>query len=110
MENAIYNELKIRGYDVDVGIIEYTSKDNGKNKKNQLECDFIASSGNKKIYLQSALNISGAKKKAQEENSLLRINDSFRKIIVQKEKTIPHYDDNGIYIISLEDFLKSDEI
>ncbi len=110
MENAIYNELKIRGYDVDVGIIEYTSKDNGKNKKNQLECDFIASSGNKKIYLQSALNISGAKKKAQEENSLLRINDSFRKIIVQKEKAIPHYNDNGIYIISLEDFLKSDEI
>ena len=65
--------------------------------------------GNEKIYIQSALDLSSEKKKEQEENSLLRINDSFKKIIIQKEKIIPHYDDNGIYITCLEDFLIRDE-
>ena len=111
MENVIYNELKIHGFNVDVGIVEYNSKDkNGKTLKTQLECDFVANRGNEKIYIQSALDLSSEKKKAQEENSLLRINDSFKKIIIQKEKIIPHYDDNGIYITCLEDFLTGDEI
>ena len=111
MENIIYNELKMRGYNVDVGIVEYNTKDKeGKTKKIQLECDFVANLGNEKIYIQSALDISSKKKKTQEENSLLRINDSFKKIIIQKEKVIPHYDDNGIYIICLEDFLTGDEL
>lgn len=66
---------------------------------------FAAYLGNEKIYIQSAMNISEEKKKKQEENSLLRINDSFKKIIIQKEKIVPHYDDNGIYITCLEDFL-----
>ncbi len=111
MENIIYNELKMRGYNVDVGIVEYNTKDKeGKTKKIQLECDFVANLGNEKIYIQSALDISSEKKKTQEENSLLRINDSFKKIIIQKEKVIPHYDDNGIYIICLEDFLTGDEL
>lgn len=80
MENVIYNELKLRGYNVDVGVVEYNSKDsNGKSKKTQLECDFVANLGNEKIYIQSAMNISEEKKKKQEENSLLRINDSFKK-------------------------------
>lgn len=106
MENVIYNELKLRGYNVDIGVVEYNSKDsNGKSKKTQLECDFVVNLGNEKIYIQSAMNISEEKKKKQEENSLLRINDSFKKIIIQKEKIIPHYDDNGIYITCLEDFL-----
>lgn len=109
MENIIYNELKMCGYNVDVGIVEYNTKDkNGRTKKIQLECDFVANLGNEKIYIQSALDISSEKKKTQEENSLLRINDSFKKIIIQKEKVIPHYDDNGIYIICLEDFLTGD--
>ena len=111
MENIIYNELKMRGYNVDVGIVEYNTKDKeGKTKKIQLECDFVANLGNEKIYIQSALDISSEKKKTQEENSLLRINDSFKKIIIQKEKVIPHYDDNGIYIICLEDFLTGDTL
>ena len=111
MENIIYNELKMRGYNVDVGIVEYNTKDKeGKTKKIQLECDFVANLGNEKIYIQSALDISSEKKKTQEENSLLRINDSFKKIIIQKEKVIPHYDDNGIYIICLEDFLTGDAL
>lgn len=109
MENIIYNELKMRGYNVDVGIVEYNTKDkDGRTKKIQLECDFVANLGNEKIYIQSALDISSEKKKNQEENSLLRINDSFKKMIIQKEKVIPHYDDNGIYIICLEDFLTGD--
>ena len=111
MENIIYNELRMRGYNVDVGIIEYFSKDkDGKSKKTQLECDFVANQGNEKIYIQSTFDLSSDKKTAQEENSLLRINDSFKKIIVQKEKTIPHFDENGIYIICLEDFLTGDAI
>ena len=106
MENIIYNELKMRGYNVDVGVVEYRAKDkNGSLKQIQLECDFVANLGNEKIYIQSALNLADEKKKAQEENSLLRITDSFKKVIVQKEKVVPHYDENGIYIVCLEDFL-----
>lgn len=109
MENVIYNELCLRGYDVDTGIIEYNGKDkNGASKKIQLECDFVANSGSERIYIQSAFDISAKAKKQQEENSLLRINDSFRKIIIQKPGTIPHYDENGVYIVSLKDFLLED--
>lgn len=106
MENIIYNELKMRGYNVDVGIVECRARDKkGSLKQIQLECDFVANHGNEKIYIQSALNLADEKKKAQEENSLLKINDSFKKVIVQKEKVVPHYDENGIYIVCLEDFL-----
>ena len=109
MENVIYNELCLRGYDVDTGIIEYNGKDkNGASNKIQLECDFVANSGSERIYIQSAFDISAKAKKQQEENSLLRINDSFRKIIIQKPGTIPHYDENGVYIVSLKDFLLED--
>lgn len=111
MENIIYNELKMRGYDVDVGVVEYNSKDkNGKSLKTQLECDFVANQGSKRIYVQSALSVGTTEKLAQEENSLLRISDSFRKVIIQKDPVIAHYDDNGIYIIGLEQFLLGEEI
>lgn len=111
MENIIYNELKMRGYDVDVGVVEYNSRDkSGKCLKTQLECDFVANLGSKRIYVQSALSVGTAEKLAQEENSLLRISDSFRKVIIQKDPVIAHYDDNGIYIIGLEQFLLGEEI
>lgn len=111
MENIIYNELKMHGYDVDVGVVEYNSRDkNGKCLKTQLECDFVANLGSKRIYVQSALSVGTAEKLAQEENSLLRISDSFRKVIIQKDPVIAHYDDNGIYIIGLEQFLLGEEI
>ena len=110
MENLIYNELRIRGYNVDVGVVEYNSKDkNGKSLKTQLEIDFVANQGNYRVYVQSALNVSSSEKLKQEENSLLRISDSFKKVIIQKEKIVPHYNDNGIYIICLEDFLLKDQ-
>ncbi len=111
MENVIYNELRLRGFNVDVGMVEYNSKDkNGKSIKSQLECDFVANLGSNRIYIQSALNISDSEKFLQEENSLRRISDSFKKIIVQKNSIVPHYDDNGIYIVSLRDFLLEDGI
>lgn len=110
MENLIYNELRIRGYNVDVGVVEYNSKDkNGNSLKTQLECDFVANQGNCRVYVQSALNISSDEKLKQEENSLLRISDGFKKVIIQKEKIVPHYNDNGIYITCLEDFLLNDQ-
>lgn len=110
MENLIYNELRIRGYNVDVGVVEYNSKNNnGNSLKTQLECDFVANQGNYRVYVQSALNVSSSEKLKQEENSLLRISDSFKKVIIQKEKIVPHYNDNGIYIICLEDFLMNDQ-
>ena len=111
MENIIYNELRYRGYDVDIGTVEYNKTDkNGQNKKIQLECDFVANRGTKRIYIQSAYDVSSLEKKEQEENSLMRISDSFRKIIIQRHQVIPHYDDNGIFIICLKDFLLNNEI
>lgn len=111
MENVIYNELRLRGFNVDVGTVDYNSKDkNGKSIKTQLECDFVANLGSSRIYIQSALNVSDSEKLLQEENSLRRISDNFKKIIVQKDSVVPHYDDNGIYIVSLRDFLLKDGI
>ena len=111
MENIIYSELRCRGYDVDIGIVEYNKTDKkGQSKKIQLECDFVANEGTKRIYIQSAYDISAIEKKEQEENSLKRIADSFKKIIIQRNQVIPHYDDNGIFIISLKDFLLDREI
>lgn len=109
MENIIFNELIIMGYNVDVGIVELTTTENGKNKKVQLEVDFIANRGQEKIYIQSAYSLAGEEKQKQEKRSLFKINDSFRKIIIQKDSSKSYYDDNGIYIMSLKDFLTRKE-
>lgn len=106
MENIIYNELRVRDFDIDVGIIEYNFRDSdGKSKRTQLEVDFIASKADKKYYIQSALSISDESKRNQETASLLRVDDSFKKIVVVKDDIIPWYDDNGILFIGIEDFL-----
>lgn len=84
MENIIYNELIVRGFDVDVGIVEYNHKKDGKSLKSWLEIDFIANNGNNKYYIQSALTISEETKRQQEINSLKRTGDSFKKIVVEK--------------------------
>lgn len=104
MENIIFNELIIMGYNVDVGIVELTTTENGKNKKVQLEVDFIANRGQEKIYIQSAYSLAG-----EEKRSLFKIYDSFRKIIIQKDSSKSYYDDNGIYIMSWKDFLTCKE-
>lgn len=106
MENVIYNELCIRGFNVDVGIVEYNHKgEDGKSKRTKLEVDFVANKGNKRCYIQSAFAIPGEEKRLQEINSLRRINDSYKKIVVVRDHIIPWYDENGIYYIGVEDFV-----
>lgn len=105
MENAIYNELFYRGFNVDVGIVEVNGKNkNGERAKINLEVDFVVNKGNEKFYIQSAFALSDDDKLKQEENSLLKIDDSFKKIIITRDRIKPHYDENGIYIISIKDF------
>jgi len=110
MENIIYNELIVRGFDVDVGIVEYNHKKDGKSLKSWLEIDFIANNGNNKYYIQSALTISEETKRQQEINSLKRTGDSFKKIVVVKDSFIPWVDENGIHYIGIEDFLLSQNL
>lgn len=101
MENIIFIELKKRGYNVDVGVVEVRDKDGQK----QLEIDFIANKGNNKIYIQSALNIDTKEKKEQEERSLVYTNDFFKKIIIVKDNIKRWRDDKGIVIMGIVDFL-----
>lgn len=109
MENIIFNELKIRGFDVDVGVVQHNSKDTqGKSQRNYLEIDFVANKGSSRLYIQSALNIDDESKRLQETNSLTRIKDSFKKIIVVKDNIEPWQDENGIQYIGVEQFLLDD--
>lgn len=105
MENVIYNELLVRGFNVDVGIVEVNAKQNGKNVKLQLEVDFVATLGNKKLYVQSAYRMDDAEKQNQEMASLRKIDDSFAKIIVVRDNVKPHQNEDGFMIIGLKDFL-----
>jgi len=106
MENVIYNELIARNFNVDVGIITSTGKDNdGKFVRKQLEVDFVCNKGSKRYYIQSVFSIPDREKMEQESNSLLRIGDSFKKIIVVKDLPAPTYTEDGILVISVYDFL-----
>ena len=87
MENIIYNELRSRGYTVDVGVVEKRGiNEEGKDEKKQLEIDFVANMGSKRYYIQSAFSMPTEEKRNQEKASLLNVNDSFKKIIVTHEK------------------------
>ena len=106
MENIIYNELKLRGYNVDVGIVEvYETDKKGKRTLKKYEVDFIATQGDNKYYIQSALEMNNEEKAKQERKSLVNINDSFKKIIVVKDDVKPRKDDNGITTIGIFNFL-----
>ena len=106
MENVLFVELKARGYNVDVGVVEYRHLDkNGKDVRSQLEVDFVANDGGKIYYIQSALRVDEEGKRKQEINSLRRIPDSFKKIVVVKDDIMPWNDDNGILYIGIKDFL-----
>ena len=105
MENVIYLELKRRGYNVDVGVIETVDRQGNDFVYKQLEVDFIANKGNNKIYIQSAFAISNEEKKKQEERSLLKINDSFKKVIIVKDYIKRTRDENGIITMNIFDFL-----
>lgn len=105
MENIIYNELVTRGYNVDVGTMEYNSTEDGKNKKLRLEVDFVAHVGDRRYYIQSALSVGEETKRMQEIRPFTRITDSFKKIIVIKDDILPWYDDRGVLYIGIENFL-----
>ena len=105
MENVIYNELRMRGFAVDVGLVEAREMRNGKMEYIQYEVDFIASNGTDKYYIQSAFALDTEEKKQQELKSLLKIDDSFRKIVIVGNDIAEYTDDKGIRYIGLFQFL-----
>ena len=106
MENVVYNELLIRGFNVDVGLVEAYSKDKNKTTvRKQYEVDFVANKGRKRYYIQVTMGIDTDEKRQQEINSLIRIKDSFKKIVIVKDSILPYNDNNGILYIGLKDFL-----
>ena len=106
MENIIYTELRRRGFNVDVGIVEKRKIDkNGKKDYKQLEIDFVANKGSDKYYIQSAYSIEDNNKKEQELQSLLSVSDNFKKLVIVYDSFIKWQDDNGIIYISIYDFL-----
>lgn len=106
MENLIYNELRIRGYNVDVGVLPAVIRDNeGKQQRSNYEIDFICNAGSKRYYIQSAYRMENDDKIKQEKLSLLKVDDSFKKIIIVGDEMPVTRDDNGITIINIYDFL-----
>lgn len=106
MENIIYNELRSRGYSVDVGVVEKRSVNgDGKTGKKQLEIDFIANLGSKRYYIQSAFHMATEEKRIQEKASLANVRDSFKKIIIVKDVVNVTRDEDGIVTMSVYDFL-----
>lgn len=111
MENVLYNDLIRRGMNVDVGVVEYNTKDaDGKKIRKQLEVDFVVNQGGKRFYIQSALSITDPDKKEQEIESLKRIPDSFSKMVVVRDYLKPWQDENGITYVGIEQFLLNEEL
>lgn len=105
MENVIYNELLVRGYNVDVGIVEKYGTENGRQTVKSLEIDFVCNQGSSRYYIQSAFALPDAEKMAQETASLDRLNDSFKKIVVSGDDMEPWHNDKGYLFINILDFL-----
>ena len=106
MENIIFNELKVRGYNVDVGVVVMNEVDkNGKKIRKQLEVDFVCNKGSKRFYIQSAYALPDKEKMEQEQRSLVNIGDGFKKIIITKDAVAPLYNEEGILVMSVYDFL-----
>ena len=111
MENVLYNDLIRRGMNVDVGVVEYNTKDaDGKKIRKQFEVDFVVNQGGKRFYIQSALSIADPDKKEQEIESLKRIPDSFIKMVVVRDYLKPWQDENGITYVGIEQFLLNEEL
>ena len=109
MENLVYNELRIRGFNVDVGVVPVMTKnEEGKQQRSSLEVDFICNLGSKRYYIQSAYRMESDEKIKQEHASLLKIGDSFKKIIITGEESPVIRDESGITTISIHDFLLKD--
>ena len=105
MENIIYNELRYRGYNVDVGVVDTRENIGGSSERRQLEIDFVANQGNKRYYIQSAYDIPNEDKMKQETKSFDKTNDSFKKIIVVGKSMKPRRNEKGYLIIGVKEFL-----
>lgn len=105
MENVVYNELRARGYSVDVGVVEKRVREEGRDVRRQLEVDFVANRGSDRVYIQSALEMGTPEKAAQEKASLLGINDSFKKVVLVRDVVKPLRDERGVVTMSVFDFL-----
>ena len=106
MENVMYNELCLRGYSVDVGVVEINERqDDGKYVRKQIEVDFVCNKADERVYVQSAFSIPTTEKRLQEERPLVNVGDGFRKVVVTKDNVLRHNDENGILIMSLQEFL-----
>ena len=106
MENVIYNELRMRGYSVDVGVIPIAERNQeGKVVRKQLEVDFVCNLGSSRYYIQSAYSLPDEAKRTQEIRPFRRIDDSFKKIVITKDVVQPNYDEYGILTINIYDFL-----
>ena len=105
VENLIYNELRIRGLSVDVGVVVHSVKEGGKLVRKQLEVDFVCNQGSRRCYIQSAWHIPSEEKLLQELNSLKRIDDSFLKFLITNDPVKKHQDENGVVVMNLFDFL-----
>ena len=105
MENVVYNELRARGYSVDVGVVEKRAREEGRDVRRQLEVDFVANRGSDRVYIQSTLEMGTPEKAAQERASLLGINDSFKKVVLVRDVVKPLRDEWGVVTMSVFDFL-----
>lgn len=106
MENVLYNELKARGFSIDVGVVPIRKKDEtGKMRQSMLEVDFVINKAERRYYIQSALTVADEEKRLQEVNSLNRIDNSFNKIVVVKDDIFPWTDERGVRYVNIEDFL-----
>ena len=110
MENIIYNELRMRGYSVDVGIVPIAEKDKeGKVSRKQLEVDFVCNLGSSRYYIQSVSSLPNETKRTQEIGPFRRIDDSFKKIVITKDIVPAYYDEYGILTVNIYDFLLEPE-
>ena len=105
MENIIFNELKIRGFNVDIGVVTVNSSKDGSSVRKQYEIDFVCNKGSKRYYIQSAYAIPDQAKMEQEQRSLMLTGDAFKKIIITKDAPTPYYNDSGVLIMSIFDFM-----
>jgi len=111
MENLIFNELRLRGYIVDVGVVTHnTRSSDGQSQRVQLEVDFVCNLGSKRVYIQSAYHLPTSEKREQELASLLRIDDSFQKVIITEDTLLLHQDEHGVIWMNIFDFLLREEI
>ena len=108
MENLIYNELRLRGYSVDVGqVTMYIRNEEGKTERKQLEVDFVCNKGYNRVYIQSALNLDGDSKEEQELASLKHINDNFQKVVIVGGMQPTYRNNDGILVLNIFDFLQN---